>query len=84
MLDVLSSVKSLDADHASSSTCRSISQRIGPFLSFLERHSRAVDTMMQCHPTPAALIWGLCRIVLQVRISCRLEYHLVSCQGHEC
>lgn len=66
ILDVLVNVRDLDASHASSSTSRSLARRIDPFLCFLDRHARALDSMVQVYPNPSALIWGMLRVVLEV------------------
>jgi hypothetical protein len=36
------------------------------FIAFLQRHSRAVDSMVQAKANPYALIWGILRVVLEV------------------
>lgn len=66
ILDLLLNARDWDASHASSSTSRSVANRINPFLLFVHRHAKAVDTMVQCYPNPSALIWGMMRVVLEV------------------
>ena len=69
--DVLVNVRELDGAHASSSTTRSLARRIDPFLRFLDRHAKALDSMVQVYPNPSALIWGVVRVILEVN-SCDL------------
>lgn len=66
-LDILVNVRDLNASFASSSTSRSLISRIDPFLRFLDRHAKALDSMVQVYPNPSALIWGIVRMVLDVR-----------------
>jgi hypothetical protein len=64
--DVLVNVRSLDQLHHTSSKSRILSSRIEPLLHFLDRYARAIDSMVQIHPCPSALIWGIVRIILEV------------------
>ena len=59
-------IKDLDQLHNSSSKLRRLSSRIQPFLHFLDRHARALDSMVQVYPNPSALIWGMLRMILEV------------------
>ena len=64
--NVLANVRDLDRAHASSSTSRSLARRIDPFLRFLDRHAKALDSMVQAYPNPSALIWGIVKVMLEV------------------
>lgn len=67
LLDILVHVRDLDASLASSSKSRSLISRLDPFLRFLDRHAKALDSMVQVYPNPSALIWGVVRVILDVR-----------------
>ncbi|KAI1828424.1 NACHT domain protein [Xylaria intraflava] len=41
-------------------------QIITPFVSFIDRYSRAIDNMVQFNASPASLIWGSLRVVLRL------------------
>jgi hypothetical protein len=64
--DVLVNVHDLDRQHATSSKTRNLIRRLEPFLSFLDRHAKALDSIAQVRPNPSALIWGLVRVLLEV------------------
>ncbi|KIW86271.1 hypothetical protein Z517_01666 [Fonsecaea pedrosoi CBS 271.37] len=64
--DVVSEVQRLERKQAASSRTRKIQSRIGPFLDFLERYGRALDSATQARPVPFSLVWGLVRAVLVV------------------
>ena len=64
--DVLVNVRDSDVAHASSSTSRSLARRIDPFLRFLDRHAKALDSIVQVNPNPSALIWGIVGVILEV------------------
>ena len=65
--DVFARLEHLDRVHFSSSKLRRLIARLEPFLYFLDRHARALDSMVQVYPNPSALIWGLLRVILEVR-----------------
>ena len=66
-LDILANVRDLEISLASSSKSRSLISRIDPFLRFIDRHAKALDSMVQFYPNPSALIWGIVRVILEVR-----------------
>ena len=65
--DVFATLEHLDQVHFSMSKTRRLFARLKPFLSFLDRHSKALDSMVQAHPNPSALVWGFLRVILEVR-----------------
>lgn len=67
--DVFARLEHLDRVHFSSSKVRRLIARLEPFLYFLDRHAKALDSMVQVYPNPSALIWGSLRIILEVRHS---------------
>lgn len=81
--DLLCQVRDLDQQHAVSSTTRSISRHFEPLIYFLDRHAKAIDCMVQCYPNPSALIWGMLRVILDVRHStCTATVSsILTCQG---
>jgi len=64
--DVLVHVRTLDQLHYSPSKLRLFSSRLEPLVRFLDRQARALDCMVQVHPYPSALIWGIVRVILEV------------------
>lgn len=64
--DVLARLEHLDRVHFSSSKVRRLVARLEPLLYFLDRHARAIDSMVQFYPNPSALIWGSFRVILEV------------------
>jgi hypothetical protein len=66
LAEVLVNVRGLDQLCSMSSVSRNLTRRLEPFLQFLDRHSRAIDSMVQAHPYPSALIWGIVRVLLEV------------------
>jgi hypothetical protein len=69
LTEVLCQVRDLDRKHIASSTTRQISSRLEPFFHFLDRYGRALDCLAQVQPKPSAIIWGILRIILEVRFS---------------
>ena len=67
--DVFARLEHLDRVHFSSSKVRRLVARLEPFLYFLDRHAKALDSMVQVYPNPSALIWGSLRVILEVRHS---------------
>ncbi|KAH0537354.1 hypothetical protein FGG08_005833 [Glutinoglossum americanum] len=67
--DVLANVQDLDRQHAMSSKSRNLIRRLEPFLGFLDRHAKALDSIAQVHPNPSALIWGLVRVLLETALA---------------
>jgi len=67
--EVLERVRLVDEDHRRSSTCRRAVEAFYPLVQFLDRHSRAVDCLTQVQPLPSAIIWAVCRILLEVSIN---------------
>lgn len=65
--DVFARLEDLDRVHFSSSKVRRLVARLEPFLYFLDRHARALDSMVQFYPNPSALIWGFFRVILEVK-----------------
>ena len=65
--DVFARLEHLDRVHFSSSKVRRLIARLEPCLYFLDRHAKALDSMMQFHPNTSALIWGSLRVILEVR-----------------
>ena len=65
--DVFARLEHLDRVHFSSSKVRRLIARLEPFLYFLDRHAKALDSMVQVYPNPSALIWGSLRVILEVR-----------------
>ena len=65
--DIFARVEHLDRLHFSSSKVRRLVARLEPFLQFLDRHAKALDSMVQVYPNPSALIWGTLRVILEVR-----------------
>ncbi|OAP62379.1 hypothetical protein AYL99_04582 [Fonsecaea erecta] len=57
--DVVSEVQRLERKQATASHTRKIQPRIEPFLIFLERYGRALDSATQTRPVPFSLVWGL-------------------------
>ena len=68
LAEVLVNVQGMNRLHSASSMSRSLTRRLEPFLSFLDRHAKALDSMVQVHPNPSALIWGIIRVVLEVTL----------------
>lgn len=67
--EVLFHVRGLDRKHYISSATRSISSRFEPLIQFLDRHGRALDCMTQNQPSPSAIVWGILRVIIEVRVS---------------
>ncbi|OTB00301.1 hypothetical protein M426DRAFT_66233 [Hypoxylon sp. CI-4A] len=63
--EVLEEVKTLEA---SAFHCRSsqATRMITPFLSFIDRYSTVVDTMVQYDVSPACIIWGTLKMVIKM------------------
>lgn len=66
--EVLFKVRDLDRQHTISNKSRTISRGFEPLIQFLDRHGRAIDCMVQTYPNPSALVWGILRVILEVRI----------------
>jgi hypothetical protein len=64
--DVLERVRLMDEEHRRSSTSRRAVDAIYPLVQFLDRNSRAVDCLIQVQPLPSAIIWAMCRILIEV------------------
>jgi len=69
LTEVLCQVQDLDRKYVTSSTTRRISSRLEPFFDFLDRYGRALDCLAQVSPNPSAIIWGMLRVILEVRVS---------------
>ncbi|KAL8689940.1 MAG: hypothetical protein Q9218_004502 [Villophora microphyllina] len=67
--DVFASLEHLDRVHFSSSKVRRLVARLEPFLYFLDRHAKALDSMVQVYPNPSAMIWGFLRVILESTLS---------------
>lgn len=65
--DIFARVEHLDRLHFPSSKVRRLVARLEPFLQFLDRHAKALDSMVQVYPNPSALIWGTFKVILEVR-----------------
>lgn len=66
--EVLINVRKLDQIHAASSRTRFVTRRLEPFFRFLDRYGRALDSMVQVYPYPSALIWGVVRVIFEVKL----------------
>src|SRR2546423_1315186 len=64
--DVLERVRVMDEGHRRSSTSRRAVDAIYPLVQFLDRNSRAVDCLIQVQPLSSAIIWAMCRILIEV------------------
>lgn len=67
MEDVLHEVQNLETQHLSKSRFRRLTRRMEPLIDFLIRYSPAVDMMVQYEVAPSALIWGVLKVLLEVR-----------------
>ncbi|KAG8528973.1 uncharacterized protein KY384_006662 [Bacidia gigantensis] len=65
--DVIARLQHLERLQYSSSKVRRLIARLEPFLYFVDRHAKALDSMVQVDPNPSALIWGFLRVILEVR-----------------
>ena len=65
--DVFARLELLDRVHFSSSKVRRLITRLEPFLYFLDRHGKALDSIVQVYPNPSAFIWGSLRVLLEVK-----------------
>ncbi|KAF2454819.1 hypothetical protein BDY21DRAFT_423372 [Lineolata rhizophorae] len=63
---VVLDAKTLEEKHASCSRTRRFCRLIDPFVSFLRRHARAVDVIVQCDVSPSAIAWGCLRFLVEV------------------
>lgn len=75
--ELLFKVKDLDRKHAISSPTRNISRCFEPLIYFLNRHARALDCIVQAQPMPSAIIWGVFRVLLEVRLSSRVVIQIM-------
>jgi hypothetical protein len=66
--EVLVNARDLDRVHAVSSKSRCLARRLEPLFHFLDRYARALDSIVQVHPSPSALIWGIVRVILEVTL----------------
>jgi hypothetical protein len=67
--DVVQAIARVEQQHAAKSWSRRIGVCLMPLLTFVEQYSKAVDVFVQVSSaglSPAGLIWGLLRIVLEV------------------
>ncbi|KAK8112574.1 hypothetical protein PG984_013100 [Apiospora sp. TS-2023a] len=73
MNQVMDFILDMDAHHASRNRCRNVASRIEPLVKFIERYSKAIDSLVQCTDgsvlSPIALIWGGLRVVLEISSS---------------
>jgi hypothetical protein len=69
LTEVLCQARDLDQKHITSSTTRRISNRLEPLFQFLDRYGRALDSLAQVQPKPSAIIWGILRAILEVRVA---------------
>jgi hypothetical protein len=85
LTQVLYQIRDLDQKHSTSSTTRRISSRLEPFFHFLDRYGRALDCLAQVQPKPSAIIWGILRVILEVRGStCATAAFLVNTKCEVC
>ena len=56
----------LDEAHRNSSGTRKTVSSLQPFVTGISRFVGVIDTMIQADPTPAALLWGGAKFILQV------------------
>jgi fungal STAND N-terminal Goodbye domain len=63
--DVLEDLKKFEAQHAASSTMRSVSKQISPFLDCIWSYASAIDVVANTPPMPLSPIWAVVRMAIQ-------------------
>ena len=64
--DIFARLEHLDRLHFSSSKFLRLVARPEPFLQFIDRHAKALDSMVQVYLNTLSLIWGTLRGLLEV------------------